>query len=515
MLYPLSYGGGPHSIPGDGPARLWRTRPPRSWERTVPGTRAVAGTASPRYNAGAAGSRLAAWVPVIPDPLSGPPVTADVLLRAAVSESGPLPMHLLPDTAGVGDGGQLTIGGVDVLEIVEQLGTPVFIYDEQHLRARCREARQAFGPRVAYTSKAFLCKAMAALAHEEGCCLDVSTGGELAVALAASVPPDRLVMHGNNKAQAELEEALAAGVGRLVVDNFDEIDRLAGLGARRTGRPAAAGRPGPRHAGDRGSHPRVRDDRSGRLQVRLRTGLGSRRGGRKQAAPRFERRAPGRCAPRTSGPRIFALESFSRALEVLAPFFGSLELEELCIGGGLGVPYVTGEAAPSISGWAAALRQAARSAGIDDAVALSAEPGRSIVAAAAITCYTVGTVKELPGLRTYVSVDGGMSDNPRPVLYGSGYEAFLPREVAAQRPRLVSVVGKHCESGDVVVRDAGVPADLAVGDVLATPVTGAYGHSMASNYNKVPRPPVVFVTHGQWRTVVRRETYQDLLALDA
>jgi diaminopimelate decarboxylase len=215
------------------------------------------------------------------------------------------------------------------------------------------------------------------------------------------------------------------------------------------------------------------------------------------------------------GSQIFALESFSRALEVLAPFFGSLELEELCIGGGLGVPYVTGEAAPSISGWAAALRQAARSAGIDDAVALSAEPGRSIVAAAAITCYTVGTVKELPGLRTYVSVDGGMSDNPRPVLYGSGYEAFLPREVAAERPRVVSVVGKHCESGDVVVRDAGVPADLAVGDVLATPVTGAYGHSMASNYNKVPRPPVVFVRDGRWRTVVRRETYRDLLALDA
>jgi diaminopimelate decarboxylase len=179
------------------------------------------------------------------------------------------------------------------------------------------------------------------------------------------------------------------------------------------------------------------------------------------------------------------------------------------------VPYVTGEAAPSITEWAKTLREAARAAGIGDTVVLSAEPGRSIVAAAAITCYTVGTIKTLPGVRTYVSVDGGMSDNPRPVLYGSGYEAFLPREAQALRPRTVTIVGKHCESGDVLVRDASVPEDLEVGDVLATPVTGAYGHAMASNYNKVPRPPVVFVRDGSWRVVVRRETYSDLLALDS
>jgi diaminopimelate decarboxylase len=161
------------------------------------------------------------------------------------------------------------------------------------------------------------------------------------------------------------------------------------------------------------------------------------------------------------------------------------------------------------------VREAARAAGIAGNVVISAEPGRAIVAAAAITCYTVGTVKELPGVRTYVSVDGGMSDNPRPVLYGSGYESFLPRAVEADRPRAVTVVGKHCESGDVLVRDACVPVDMAVGDILSTPVTGAYGHSMASNYNKVPRPPVVFVRDGKWRVVVRRETYQDLLALDS
>jgi diaminopimelate decarboxylase len=171
-----------------------------------------------------------------------------------------------------------------------------------------------------------------------------------------------------------------------------------------------------------------------------------------------------------------------------------------------------GEEAPSITEWAQTLRGACAAAGITARV--TAEPGRAIVAAAAVTLYRVGTVKDIPGVRTYVSVDGGMSDNPRPVLYGSGYEAFLPRAAGADRPRAVTVVGKHCESGDLVVRDAWVPADLAVGDVLCTPVTGAYGHSMASNYNKVPRPPVVFVSGGQARVVVRRETLDDLLRLD-
>jgi diaminopimelate decarboxylase len=173
---------------------------------------------------------------------------------------------------------------------------------------------------------------------------------------------------------------------------------------------------------------------------------------------------------------------------------------------------VEGEEAPTITEWAGVLHAACASAGISAQVTV--EPGRAIAAAAGLTLYRVGTVKDIPGVRTYVSVDGGMSDNPRPVLYGSGYEAFLPRATLAERPRTVTVVGKHCESGDVVVRDAHVPADLAVGDVLCTPVTGAYGHSMASNYNKVPRPPVVFVRQGAARVVVRRETLDDLLRLD-
>jgi diaminopimelate decarboxylase len=184
----------------------------------------------------------------------------------------------------------------------------------------------------------------------------------------------------------------------------------------------------------------------------------------------------------------------------------------LSIGGGLGVAYVKGEHAPSITEWADAVKQACRNAGITSRV--TAEPGRSIVAGAAVTLYAVGTIKDIPGIRTYVAVDGGMSDNPRPSLYGSGYEAFLPRATGSDRPKRVRIVGKHCESGDVIVADADLPADVAVGDVLATPVTGAYGHSMGSNYNMVRRPPVVFVRNGEARLVVRREDYEDLVRRD-
>jgi diaminopimelate decarboxylase len=212
------------------------------------------------------------------------------------------------------------------------------------------------------------------------------------------------------------------------------------------------------------------------------------------------------------GSQVFVADSFRQAVEVVAPWVRDLKVDEVSIGGGLGVAYVAGEFAPSITEWGAAVKQAYEAAGIEARV--SAEPGRSIAAQAAVTVYTVGTVKHIPGIRTYVSVDGGMSDNPRPVLYGSGYEAFLPRAVEAPRPRRVAVVGKHCESGDMLVRDAQVPEDLAVGDLLCTPVTGAYGHSMGSNYNKVPRPPVVFVRGGDARLVVRRETFDDLLRCD-
>jgi diaminopimelate decarboxylase len=209
---------------------------------------------------------------------------------------------------------------------------------------------------------------------------------------------------------------------------------------------------------------------------------------------------------------VFVVSSFARAAAVIAEVSAPYGLAEMSVGGGLGVPYVADERAPSITDWGTAVLDACAEAGVTARV--SAEPGRSIAAAAAVTLYEVGTIKAIPGIRTYVAVDGGMSDNPRPVLYGSGYEAFLPRAVDADRPDTVTIVGKHCESGDVLVRDAALPADLVVGDILGTAVTGAYGHSMGSNYNKVPRPPVVFAADGDARLVVRRETFDDLTRLD-
>jgi len=212
------------------------------------------------------------------------------------------------------------------------------------------------------------------------------------------------------------------------------------------------------------------------------------------------------------GSQVFLVDNFAQAVEMVAPLARELALPEFCVGGGLGVAYVEGEEGPTITQWAQAIQRTCATAGIESRV--TAEPGRSIVAQAALTLYTVGTIKNIPGIRTYVAVDGGMSDNPRPVLYGSGYETFLPRAVHAERDRRVRVVGKHCESGDVLVRDAAVPADIAVGDLLATPVTGAYGYVLGSNYNRVPRPAAVFVRDGKARMVIRRETIDDLMRLD-
>jgi diaminopimelate decarboxylase len=411
--------------------------------------------------------------------------------------------------------GRLSVGGCDLVALAEEHGTPLFVYDEEHLRSRCREAVRAWGEGVAYGSKAFLCRAMARLAHEEGMWVDVATGGELHVALAAGVPAGRIVLHGNNKSDAELRRAVAEGVGRIVVDSSDEIDRLELIAASRDGgappRVLLRVTPGI----EAHTHEYVM---TGQVDSKFGFGLAS---GQAEAAVERLRALSALGAVDLVGvhahigSQIFVTDSFEREVEVLAGFFNPLGLGELCVGGGLGVAYVEGESAPTITEWAAAVRRACTASGVVPETRVTAEPGRSIVAGAAVTLYTVGTVKDLPGVRTYVAVDGGMSDNPRPVLYGSGYEAFLPRAADAERPRRVTVVGKHCESGDFIVRDARVPADIRVGDVLATPVTGAYGHSMASNYNKVPRPAVLFAARGCVRTVVRRESEEDLLRLDA
>jgi diaminopimelate decarboxylase len=415
---------------------------------------------------------------------------------------------LLPDTAYVSDDGRLQIGGCDLVELAAEFGTPLFVYDEAHLRARCREAVAAFGDGVAYASKAFLCGAMARLAHEEGMHLDVATGGELFVASRAGVPADRLVMHGNNKSAAELAMAIDEGVGRIVVDSFDEMDRLDALAAAAGSRPRVLLRVTPGVEAHTHEFIATGQDDS-KFGFTVSSGLATAAVERAVASDSVE--LVGLHAH--IGSQVFEVGAFARAVEVLADFAAPFGLAELSVGGGLGVPYVEGESAPSIAEWASGIRAVCEAAGVTATV--SAEPGRAIVAAAAVTLYTVGTIKELPGIRTYVAVDGGMSDNPRPVLYGSGYETFLPRAVAAQRSRPVRVVGKHCESGDLLVREGWVPGDLAVGDVLATPVTGAYGHSMGSNYNHVLRPAVVFVADGDAHEVVRRETFEDLVRREA
>ncbi len=428
------------------------------------------------------------------------------------SDEGPVHVGLLPSTARIRADGSLAVGGVELLELAERFGTPLFVYDEEHLRARCREAVAAWGDGVAYATKAFLCLAMARLVHEEGMWLDVSTGGELHVALAAGVPAARLVLHGNNKSDTELTAALRRGVGRIVVDSFDEIDRLARLAPLEIGndrRQAVMIRVTPGVEAHTHDFVRTGQDDS-KFGFGLASGAASEAVTRVQALQELE--LVGIHAH--IGSQVFRVESFAEEVEVLAGFFTPLGLPELCVGGGLGVAYVAAETAPSIAQWAETVHRACRDAGIPADTLITAEPGRSIAASAGVTLYRVGTIKDLAGLRTYVSVDGGMSDNPRPVLYGSGYEVFLPREAAAPRPKVARLVGKHCESGDVVVADARLPADVAVGDVVATPVTGAYGYSMASNYNKVPRPAVVFVADGDARVVVRRETDDDLTRLD-
>ena len=415
-----------------------------------------------------------------------------------------LPRHLLPDNAATDADGSLTIAGCSFEDLVTEFGTPLFVYDEAHLRARCREAVKVFGDGVAYASKAFLCVAMARLAHEEGMYLDVATGGEMHVALAAGVSPDRLVLHGSNKSVEELRRARAVGVGRIVVDSFDELDRLDRLNLEDGRVPQVLVRATP--GVEAHTHEFIR---TGQLDSKFGFGVAS-----GELTKAVERAAGSPAVDLIGvhvhiGSQVFVADFFRQAIDVIAPWVRALDLPELSLGGGLGVPYVEGEEAPTITEWGRMMIDSCRVAGIESRVV--AEPGRAIAAQAGVTLYTVGTIKTVPGIRTYVSVDGGMSDNPRPMLYGSGYETFVPRDVNADRALTVTVVGKHCESGDVLVHDARVPRDLQVGDILATPVTGAYGHSMGSNYNKTFRPPVIFVSGGDARLVVRREDEHDLL----
>lgn len=422
--------------------------------------------------------------------------------------TSPISLKLLPSTSFINDGGELFIGDVAVTDMAAEFGTPLFIYDEENLRHNISEAKAAFPAGVAYASKAFLCKAMAELVAEYGINMDVSSLGEMYIALGSGVPAENIVLHGNNKSVLEMKFAVENGI-KIVIDSFDEINLLHDVtsGLKKKCRALLRVTPGVEahthefvktgHEDSKFGFPLADSVAHRAIEQLFRLGHVELLGLHSHI-----------------GSQIFELSPYVETMEIMAPIFNRYSFSELCIGGGLGVPYLGNEYAPSVSEWAKAALQAAEQAGIAKDVAITAEPGRSIVAATAITCYTVGSIKEIPQVRTYLAVDGGMSDNPRPILYGSGYEVFLPSRADAFREKAVRVVGKHCESGDILVSGGFIPVDTEVGEIIATPVTGAYGYSMASHYNRLLRPAVVFVRDGNPRLVCRRESLEDLLRFD-
>jgi diaminopimelate decarboxylase len=423
--------------------------------------------------------------------------------------------------------GVLTIGGTDVRDLASEFGTPLYVCDEADVRSRCRDYVAAFGPqaRVFYAAKAFCSRAMLRWVSSEGLGIDVCTGGELEVALLAGVPPEQITLHGNNKTLDELERAVRAGVGHIVTDSFEEIARLAFLTD-----------PVPGGARDQANRPKV--------LVRVTTGVEahthefmatahddqkfgfSLASGAADEAVRRVLACPGlEFAGLHShiGSQIFDTAGFEVAahrvvdLAVRIRDEHGIEIAELDLGGGFGIAYTEEDDAPEVEKLAHSLRQIVdwqcRTAGLPPP-RLTVEPGRGIVGPSMVTLYTVGTIKDVDGLRTYVSVDGGMSDNIRTALYDASYVCALASRASAAPPMLSRVVGRHCESGDIVVRHAYLPSDLVPGDLLAVPATGAYCRSLASNYNHVPRPAVVAVGGGEARVIVRRERMDDLLSLD-
>jgi diaminopimelate decarboxylase len=439
---------------------------------------------------------------------SGPPADLDHLDPAV----WPLGVARSPE-------GQLTLRGHDVRDLVREHGTPTFFVDEADFRSRCRDYREAFGgAMVFYAAKAFLSTGVVRWLEEEGLGIDVCTGGELAVALRAGFPADRLLMHGNNKSVAELAAALDAGVGRIVVDSFDEIERLAGLAEQRdiTARVlvrATVGVEAHTHEFIATAH---EDQKFG---FSLADGSVHEAVRRVLAAPSLELLG----VHSHIGSQIFDTSGFEVAAHRVVGLLAAVrdehgvELPELNLGGGMGIVYTSADDPVDVA-------ETARS--LDDIVArecasygltrprLAIEPGRGIAGPGTVTVYEVGTVKPVHGLRTFVSVDGGMSDNIRTALYGADYTVTLASRSSTAAPMLSRVVGKHCESGDVIVTDAWLPSDVAPGDLLAVAATGAYCRSMASSYNHVPRPPVVAVREDGTQVLLRRETVDDLLALE-
>jgi len=416
-----------------------------------------------------------------------------------------------PQGSRVNERGHLEVGGCDVVELVREHGTPAYVYAEDDIRARARRFTAALAERtddfeVLFASKSLPATAVYAVAAEEGLSVDVASGGELHMALAGGFDPSRIHMHGNNKTEAELTYAFDAGVGHLILDSFDEIERADRL-LDRPQRVLLRITPGIQAS----THSYIQ---TGQEDSKFGFGLADGLAERAVKAVRESRNLELVGLHAHIGSQIYELEPFAKAIEVLADFTRAIEFEPemLNIGGGLGIAYLSGDSPPSIEDYVAVKVDGVRKV-FDPAPKILIEPGRSLVGNAGVTAYRVGTVKEIPGVRTYVAVDGGMSDNLRPMLYGARYEALIADRAAEAADTLVTIAGMHCESGDVLIRDTEIAAPR-VGDVLVTPATGAYGHSMASNYNGVPRPPVIFCRDGEARIVVRRESWDDLLGRD-
>ena len=427
-----------------------------------------------------------------------------------------------PDTAAINAKGNLELGGCDVADLLAQYGSPLYVLDEATLRARCRAFRNEFQKRypqtqIFYACKAFINRGLARLLAEEGLGFDVVSGGELAVVRAADVAPQRVYFHGNNKTPDELREALAWGIGRVVVDNFYEIDLLNKLAGEVGKVQQVLVRVSP--GVDPHTHAHTT---TGTLDSKFGFPLST---GQAREAVRQVLASPHLSLEGLHfhlGSPIFHTEPYVQATHLALEFAAQmreegLELRELSPGGGFAIAYTEHDRPPSLAEYAEAIVDVLHGGCRDLSMAepqLLIEPGRAIIGPAGVALYTVGSIKEVPGVRTFVSVDGGMGDNIRPALYGAAYAALAANRATEQPAGLVTIAGKFCESGDLLVRDVPLPA-LRPGDIIALPASGAYNLSMASNYNLALRPAVVMVGEGRAQVLRRRETYADLMRCDS
>ncbi len=428
----------------------------------------------------------------------------------------------LQGTMNINQKGHLEIGGCDATDLVQEFGTPLYVMDEDFVRQNCRNYYEAFNgsypnSQVIYASKAFVTAAMCKIVEAEGLGLDVVSGGELYTALLAKFPAEKIYFHGNNKTPDELKMALEANIGRFVVDNLYEMEMLNALAGEANKKAHILIRLTP--GIEAHTHEYIQTG-----QIDSKFGMvisnGQALEGIKKALTYENLVLKGlHCH---IGSQIFELESYQHAAEVMMEFVHKvtvetgLKVEELNLGGGFGIYYCAGDRPASVKTYATIVMEAVKRKAEEYGIALPkviVEPGRSIVGAAGVTLYTIGSVKDIPGVRKYVAVNGGMTDNPRPALYQARYAAIIANKANLPKEDEVSIAGKCCESGDMLIWDLAVP-QVEPGDILAVSATGAYNYSMASNYNRIPRPAVVLAKDGKAELIVRRESYADIVQND-